>query len=129
MAEESGHGSMHHGAAEAAAPKGDNSPSSMALAIANGRMHKDMDITYTGQADVDFVRGIIAHHQGAGRRDDEGVARQERRLIPQSNCHRQTPVAKRTTGAGVRRREPGALQAYRATPRRLCGNGSLRCGR
>lgn len=65
LAEESGHGSMHHGATETAMPKGDNSPSSKAFAEANARMHKDMDITYTGNADVDFVRGMIAHHQGA----------------------------------------------------------------
>ncbi len=65
MAEDTGHGSMHHGAAEAAKPKGDGSPSSKAFAEANARMHKDMDITYTGNADIDFVRGMIAHHQGA----------------------------------------------------------------
>lgn len=29
------------------------------------RMHKDMTITYTGDADVDFVRGMIPHHQAA----------------------------------------------------------------
>lgn len=28
-------------------------------------MHKDMTITYTNNADVDFVRGMIPHHQGA----------------------------------------------------------------
>lgn len=28
-------------------------------------MHRDMMIDYTGDADVDFVRGMIAHHQGA----------------------------------------------------------------
>ena len=26
-------------------------------------MHKDMMVNYTGDADVDFVRGMIPHHQ------------------------------------------------------------------
>lgn len=29
------------------------------------KMHKDMAIPYTGDVDVDFVRGMIPHHQGA----------------------------------------------------------------
>ncbi|CAN7190312.1 DUF305 domain-containing protein [Ensifer adhaerens] len=57
--------SMHHGSAEAAAPAGDTSASSKAFAEVNARMHKGMDIAFTGNADVDFVRGMIAHHQGA----------------------------------------------------------------
>ena len=32
---------------------------------ANAKMHRDMDIKYSGDADVDFVRGMISHHQGA----------------------------------------------------------------
>ncbi|OOG66739.1 CopM family metallochaperone [Sinorhizobium sp. A49] len=59
------HSNMHHGSADAAAPAGDTSPSSKAFAEANARMHKGMDIAFTGNADADFVRGMIAHHQGA----------------------------------------------------------------
>ncbi|THV23294.1 DUF305 domain-containing protein [Peteryoungia ipomoeae] len=43
----------------------DDSPSSKAFTEANAKMHKDMDIELTGNADVDFVRGMIPHHQGA----------------------------------------------------------------
>ena len=31
----------------------------------NDKMHKDMGIAFTGNTDVDFVRGMIPHHQGA----------------------------------------------------------------
>ncbi|MBZ5760489.1 MULTISPECIES: CopM family metallochaperone [Rhizobium] len=46
-------------------PMGDQSPSSQAFAAANAKMHKDMGLTYSGNADADFVRGMIPHHQGA----------------------------------------------------------------
>lgn len=46
-------------------PMGDTGPSSKAFTEANDRMHKGMAIEFTGNADVDFVRGMIAHHQGA----------------------------------------------------------------
>jgi len=48
-----------------AKPAGDQGASSKAFAEANAKMHRDMAIEFTGEADKDFVRGMIAHHQGA----------------------------------------------------------------
>lgn len=45
--------------------KGDQGPASLAFAGINARMHRDMDMTYTGKTDVDFAKAMIAHHQGA----------------------------------------------------------------
>jgi Domain of unknown function (DUF305) len=46
-------------------PKGDTGPSSQAYNGIMMKMHKDMAITYSGNADVDFVKGMIPHHQAA----------------------------------------------------------------
>jgi uncharacterized protein (DUF305 family) len=41
------------------------SPSTQAYMEANDRMHAAMGAEMTGNPDVDFVRGMIPHHQGA----------------------------------------------------------------
>ena len=41
------------------------SEASRAFAEASMKMHKDMAIVFSGNADVDFAKGMIPHHQGA----------------------------------------------------------------
>lgn len=55
------HGTMQHGTKPAAA----ETPATSAFKASTMRMHKEMDIAYTGDADVDFVKGMIPHHQAA----------------------------------------------------------------
>lgn len=62
-AQHAGHGSHeHHGSASASTS---DSASTRAYQAANDKMHRDMDIAFSGDADRDFLAGMIPHHQGA----------------------------------------------------------------
>lgn len=41
------------------------SPSTQAYIDANTKMHADMGVKFTGDADIDFMLAMIPHHQGA----------------------------------------------------------------
>ncbi|CAH0169248.1 DUF305 domain-containing protein [Roseomonas sp. CECT 9278] len=47
------------------APAAQDSAATREFRAANDRMHRDMAIRYSGNADRDFAAGMIPHHQGA----------------------------------------------------------------
>jgi uncharacterized protein (DUF305 family) len=48
-----------------AMPNPSDSPSTKAFKEAGMKMMKNMEVTFTGNTDVDFVRAMMPHHQGA----------------------------------------------------------------
>lgn len=61
-----GHGQMGGvGHGQNAPETGASSAATEAYRAASAAMHKAMDIDLTGDADVDFALGMIAHHEGA----------------------------------------------------------------
>jgi hypothetical protein len=59
------HGGMRHGGQATSPRKGDQSPSTLAFQGVNAKMHEAMEIEFSGNADIDFVKGMIPHHEGA----------------------------------------------------------------
>jgi uncharacterized protein (DUF305 family) len=57
------HSKMGHGAPVPGAAA--DTASTKAFKVANDKMHDDMAITFSGNADVDFIKGMLPHHQGA----------------------------------------------------------------
>lgn len=58
-ADSAGHGDMQHAAAAT------STPAAKAFEAAADKMHKDMAVVLTGDADTDFMRSMVPHHEGA----------------------------------------------------------------
>lgn len=57
--------SGHAGHRTAQASKPADTPAVKAFRAINDKMHKDMAVEFSGDVDVDFIRAMIPHHEGA----------------------------------------------------------------
>lgn len=83
------------------------SPSTAAFMAANEKMHRDMAITFTGDADRDFAASMIPHHEGA-------IAMARVQL-----AHGRDPAMRRLAEAVISAQESeiATLRAFLAPPR------------